>query len=94
MHTNVPVFICLCSYPTRLIGALPSEGGGHTFESCRVRHLLRHSFVKWGLITTSPLQRYDILTFGPRAPPRASRLAQATTTDCRSLRREGCRPIA
>jgi hypothetical protein len=26
------------------LGRLPSEGGGHTFESCRVRHLIFANF--------------------------------------------------
>ncbi len=34
-----------------------------------------------------PLERYDISTFGLRVPRQHPRVGEATTTDCRSLRR-------
>src|SRR3984893_7611709 len=45
--------------------APPSEGGGHTFESCRVRHLSKESFAPWVAATGAAAPRPPLETPSP-----------------------------
>ena len=52
-NTDAPV--------AQLDRALPSEGGGHTFESCRVRHLHQSTLSRFtGCLSTLPRSHSDL----------------------------------
>src|SRR5690606_35889056 len=75
--------------------ALPSEGRGHTFESCRVRHLQHLSLPIFGIFSAESVSkglRFRVISAhfdgrhrcpprasGTRAPPSATRPAPRPT---------------